>query len=134
MRQRDHIAARRRPCKARAVEPPAAEEFNCRECGACCRDVADGTALVSAEDLVRWKREKAEHVLASLVPGHFSQMGFATHANGTCVHLGTPGHPNDCSIYETRGWSCRALEPGSSQCRTYRRLYFAKLEESAEPR
>jgi Fe-S-cluster containining protein len=113
-------------------ESPPQEEFDCLACGACCRDVADGTALVSAEDLVRWKRQKADHILASLVPGHFSQMGFATHPNGTCVHLGTAASPNACSIYETRGWSCHALEPGSPQCRTYRKLYFERLEREGE--
>lgn len=109
-------------------QPPDQEEFDCLACGACCRDVADGTALVSEDDIVRWKRQKADHILASLVPGHFSQMGFATHPGGTCVHLGTAWSPNACSIYETRGWSCHALEPGSPQCRTYRKLYFERLE------
>jgi Fe-S-cluster containining protein len=94
----------------------------CAECdAACCHDVGDGAALISADDLVRWKREGADRILASLVPGHFSQMGFATHADGTCVHLGLEGRPNACSIYETRGESCRALVPGSAQCLTYRR-------------
>jgi Fe-S-cluster containining protein len=110
------------------LETTPALELDCRECGACCRDVADGTALVSAADLVRWRREGAGHILASLVPGHFSQMGFATHPNGTCVHLGTPGHPNDCSIYPTRGESCHALIPGSSQCLSYRFRYFGKRD------
>jgi hypothetical protein len=94
--------------------------------------VADGTALVSAEDLVRWKREGARHILASLVPGHFSQMGFATHPDGTCVFLGTAHSENACSIYETRGWSCHALEPGSPQCLTYRRVREARLAKESE--
>jgi len=101
-------------------------DYDCLECGACCRDVADGTALVSAEDIVRWRRDEADHILASLVPGHFSQMGFATHDNGTCVHLGIPDQPNACSIYPTRGESCHALVPGSSQCQSYRLRYFAR--------
>jgi Fe-S-cluster containining protein len=108
------------------TDPDPTEPLDCLTCGACCRDVADGTALVSEEDLVRWKRDGAEHVLASLVPGHFSQMGFGTHPDGTCVHLGTPEHPNACSIYATRGWACHALEPGSPQCLTYRRVAAAK--------
>jgi hypothetical protein len=107
------------------VDPPLDESIDCANCeAACCRDVADGTALVSAADIVRWKREGATQILASLVPGHFSQQGFATHANGTCVHLGTRARTNDCSIYATRGESCRALEPGSAQCLTYRRRYY----------
>jgi Fe-S-cluster containining protein len=102
-----------------------AEIYSCRECAACCRDAHDGTVLVSSDDLVRWRREKATHVLEALVPGHFGQLGVLAHPNGTCVFLGTPGQPNDCSIYETRGESCRALEPGSAQCLTYRSLRLA---------
>jgi len=60
-------------------------------------------------------------MLAALVPGHFGQQGLASHGNGTCVHLGVVGHANDCSVYETRAYSCRALEPGSAQCLAYRR-------------
>ncbi|NUP11099.1 MAG: hypothetical protein HOW73_34065 [Polyangiaceae bacterium] len=101
----------------------------CDRCNAaCCRDVPDGTALVSAEDLVRWRRDGRKDILDSLVPGHFSQQGFATHANGTCVHLGITGNAHACSIYETRGEACRALVPGSRQCLTYRR---AKLDLAA---
>lgn len=100
---------------------------SCKMCeAACCRDVGDGTALVSAEDLVRWKREGAKHILDSLVPGHFGQQGFGTHPNGTCVHLGLTGRPNDCSIYSTRGDACHALIPGTRQCLSYRRRYFAR--------
>src|SRR5687768_4011786 len=103
--------------------------ISCSTCdAACCRDVGDGTALVSAEDIVRWKREGAGHILKSLVPGHFGQEGFATHPNGTCVHLGIPGRPNDCSIYDTRGECCRALVPGSRQCLTYRRTFYSKRD------
>lgn len=101
-------------------------QVTCDACeAACCRDIADGTALVSAEDIVRWKRQGAAHILASLVPGHFGQEGFGTHPNGTCFHLGMAGRPHDCSIYETRGEACHALVPGSRQCLSYRRRYYA---------
>lgn len=100
---------------------PAAE-LSCRECGACCRDAADGTVLVSATDLVRWRREKATTILDGLVPGHFGQQGFRSRADGSCIHLGTPQHPNDCSIYETRAESCHALVVGSAQCLAYIRM------------
>jgi Fe-S-cluster containining protein len=94
------------------ASPDSPDALDCRTCGACCRQIPDGTALVSAEDLVRWKREGRDDILRTLVPGHFSQQG-----------LGTPDNPHDCSIYETRGWACHALEKGSPQCLTYRRLY-----------
>jgi Fe-S-cluster containining protein len=100
-----------------------AAAFDCRECGACCHDASDGRVLVSAEDLVRWRRDARGDILSQLVPGHFSQQGFAADASGCCVHLGTPGHANDCSIYPTRGQACRDLEPGSRQCLDYRRSY-----------
>jgi Fe-S-cluster containining protein len=100
---------------------------SCTDCGACCRDVGDGTALVSDEDLVRWKRDKRSDILDRLVPGHFSQLGLPTHANGTCIYLGQPGLPHHCQIYETRGESCRALEPGSPQCLTFRKLGLGAL-------
>ena len=107
------------------MHPAADDPITCASCeAACCRDVADGTALVSVEDIVRWKRDGAHRILASLVPGHFSQQGFATHDNGTCVHLGLDRRPNDCSIDETRGEACRALEPGSAQCLSYRRRHY----------
>ena len=77
--------------------------------------------LVSAADLVRWKRDGRDDIRAQLVPGHFGQQGFAADAAGACVHLGLPRQPNDCAIYPTRGESCHALEPGGSQCLAYRR-------------
>ncbi len=100
---------------------PAAPELDCRACAACCRDAADGRVSVSAEDLVRWKREKRQDIVAGLVEGHFDALAFPARADGACVYLGVPGHENDCAIYEARGWACRALEPGSPQCLAYRR-------------
>jgi Fe-S-cluster containining protein len=98
-------------------EPP----LDCRACGVCCRDVGN-VVLVSADDIVRWKREARADILDGLVEGHFSQLAFPTTPAGACVHQGTAGHANDCSIYETRGESCRAVEPGSAECLSYRRI------------
>jgi Fe-S-cluster containining protein len=95
--------------------------LDCRQCGACCRDAADGRVLVSAEDLLRWKREGRRDITASLVPGHFGQLAFAARDDGSCLHLGTGDRPGDCAIYATRGQSCRAVQPGDSQCLAYRR-------------
>jgi predicted esterase/Fe-S-cluster containining protein len=101
-----------------------ADEFDCRSCAACCRDASDGRVPVAAEDLIRWKRERRKEILDGLVQGHFGDLAFPADESGVCRHLGTPGHPNDCAIYETRGAACRALEPGSQQCRAYRRAFF----------
>lgn len=112
------------PADRIATLPPTSPpdtSLDCRICGACCRGAADGRVLVSEADLVRWRREGARSILSRLVPGHFSQQGFAAHPDGACVHLGMPGDPHSCSIYETRAESCRALEVGSAQCRSYRR-------------
>jgi Fe-S-cluster containining protein len=98
-----------------------APALDCLACGACCRHAHDGRVLVSAEDIVRWKREGRDDIVAGLVPGHFSQEGFPSTPDGTCLHLGVPGQPNACSIYETRGECCHALVPGSSQCLSFRR-------------
>lgn len=99
----------------------AADIPDCLTCGACCRDVGDGAALVSADDLVRWRREGRDDILTRLVPGHFSQQGLPTHENGTCIYLAQSDGRVACTIYETRGWACHALEPGSPQCHAYRR-------------
>jgi len=48
-------------------------------------------------------------------------LGFATRANGACVHLGTRQAPNACRIYEIRGTTCREFEKGSPQCLEFRR-------------
>jgi Fe-S-cluster containining protein len=92
------------------------EDFDCRQCGACCRDASDGRVLVEPEDLVRWRREGRSDILGALVPGHFGLQAFASDANGTCVHHGTDGGANDCAIYETRAASCHMLVPGSREC------------------
>jgi Fe-S-cluster containining protein len=102
-------------------EPGPDPAFDCRQCGACCRDAADGRVLVGPDDLVRWKREGREDILDALVPGHFGQSAFAARSDGTCAHLGIDGRPGDCAIYATRGQACRAVQPGDAQCLAYRR-------------
>jgi Fe-S-cluster containining protein len=102
--------------------PPAeADALDCRACGVCCRD-AGNVVLVAADDIVRWKREGRTAILEGLVEGHFGQLAFPKSPAGGCAHQGTAGHPNDCSIYETRGESCRAVEPGGRECLMYRRI------------
>ncbi|MEQ9322327.1 MAG: YkgJ family cysteine cluster protein [Polyangiaceae bacterium] len=95
---------------------------DCRDCGACCRVAGDdGRILVYANDLIRWRREERDDILGRLVDGHFGQRAFAATPDGHCVHLGTDESPHLCSIYDTRGRTCRVLEPGSRQCFEYRR-------------
>lgn len=98
-----------------------AAPLDCRACGACCRQASDGRILVPAEDIVRWRREGRDDLADALVPGHFGEMAFPYTPEGACVHLGAPSGENDCSIYATRGTTCRDFEPGSRQCLSYRR-------------
>lgn len=99
----------------------AHDALDCLACGACCRTGHDGRILVPTEDLVRWRAIGRPDLAAQVQPGHFGEVGFATHANGACVHLGTPGAQNACAIYEIRGTTCREFERGSWQCLEFRR-------------
>lgn len=103
-----------------SLDPSPAAAFDCRQCGACCH-AREGTLLVSAHDLTRWKRSDRQDILTQLAPGHFSQQAFAMSHRGACVHLGMPGADLDCSIYATRATVCRELQVGSRQCLEARR-------------
>jgi Fe-S-cluster containining protein len=97
-----------------------AEAFDCLACGACCFQ-RPGTILVSADDLLRWKRQQHYDILSQLEPGHFGQMAFCMGPNGACVHHGTPDQPHACRIYGARSETCRDFEAGSPQCLEFRR-------------
>ena len=70
---------------------------------------------------MRWKRQGRDDILGQIVPGHFGEQAFAYTPEGACVHLGVPGQPHACSIYEDRGTTCRDFEKGSWQCHEFRR-------------
>lgn len=112
-------------------EPHQLTEEDCRSCGACCSDASDGRVLVSAEDIVRWKRAGRSDILKNLVPGHFGEQGFAADDRGRCLHLGkgdprTDPHARDCQIYGDRGYACRSLQPGTWQCLAYRKEFLGE--------
>jgi Fe-S-cluster containining protein len=94
--------------------------FDCLTCGACCYQ-RPGTILISAGDLLRWKRDRRQDILEQLEPGHFSQMAFRMGPSGACTQHGTPSEPHACRIYDNRGDTCRDFEAGSPQCREFRR-------------
>ena len=96
------------------------DELDCLRCGACCRPGREGTLLVPAADLVRWRRAGRDDLVASLVEGHFGEQAFATR-DGACVHLGSASQANACSIYKDRGTTCREFEKGNWQCLEFRR-------------
>lgn len=97
------------------------EGLDCLRCGACCRTGHDGRILVPPEDLVRWRSIGRADLAERIQPGHFGLDAFATHPDGSCVHLGTETEPNACQIYEARGTTCREFERGSPQCLEFRR-------------
>ncbi len=74
-----------------------------------------------ASDLLRWRRIGRADVADAVQPGHFGEVGFATRADGACVHLGTSASAHACAIYEIRGTTCREFEKGGWQCREFRR-------------
>jgi Fe-S-cluster containining protein len=106
-------------------------ELDCRSCGICCGDASDGRVGVSAEDLVRWKRERRHDILDGLIPGHFGVLAFPARPSGACVHQGTAESPIDCSIYETRAAPCRQVQAGDRECLAYRRVFFAAQAANA---
>lgn len=97
------------------------EELDCLTCGACCRTGHDGTILIPAEDLARWRRIGRDDIADAIQPGHFGEVAFATTPEGACVHLGTTESVNACKIYEDRGTTCREFARGSPQCLEFRR-------------
>ncbi|MET0409892.1 MAG: YkgJ family cysteine cluster protein [Polyangiaceae bacterium] len=101
-----------------APHPPS-PLADCRTCGACCHG-REGTILVTAENLLRWRREQRDDILGQLTEGHFSEQAFAMGPDHACVHLGR-GSDKSCSIYETRADSCRTLQVGDRQCHEARR-------------
>jgi len=95
--------------------------LDCLTCGVCCRTGHDGRILIPPEDLVYWRRIGRSDVAQRIQPGHFGLDAFATHPDGSCVHLGTTSSPHACQIYEIRGTTCRDFERGSRQCLEFRR-------------
>jgi Fe-S-cluster containining protein len=95
-------------------------DTDCRRCGACCHS-REGTILITEEDILRWRRLGRNDLIDELVEGHFGLQAFPNGPRGACAHLGIPGAPNDCSIYQMRATVCRTFQPGSAQCLEARR-------------
>jgi Fe-S-cluster containining protein len=99
---------------------PSPVKFDCLSCGACCHQRA-GTILVTEGDIEHWRDRGRLDIIQQLEPGHFGFMAFKMTAEGTCVFHGTGADPHACAIYEVRADVCRDFEPGSAQCREFRR-------------
>lgn len=106
---------------AAPIDPDTGLPLDCVACGACCAEASDGRVLVSADDLVRWRREGRGELVAATVDGHFGERAFASTPDGDCVHLDRAEGRAECRIYETRGETCREFQAGSWQCLEFRR-------------
>jgi len=95
--------------------------FDCLTCSACCHQ-REGTILVTEEDVACWASIGRQDMIDSLGEGHFGERAFLMREeDGACVHLGLPGKPHHCQVYEVRARVCRAFQAGSQQCREFRR-------------
>jgi len=116
-----------------SLSEAATEVLDCLTCSACCRGHA-GVIPVSAEDLVRFKRAGRPELAERVVPGHFGDEAMETRSNGACIHLGRPGLPHHCSIYEVRPAICGDFEarqlavPRSTALRGTRDLNAASVQ------
>ncbi len=113
------------------TDPVTGEPLDCVACGACCAEASDGRVLVSADDLVRWRREGRGDLVEATVDGHFGERAFASTPDGDCVHLERRGGRAVCRIYETRGETCREFQAGSWQCLEFRRQRAAAIVRSS---
>ncbi|MBN2195888.1 MAG: YkgJ family cysteine cluster protein [Polyangiaceae bacterium] len=95
-------------------------DSECLRCGSCCHS-REGTILVEEADIRHWRMNGRADLADRLVEGHFGQRAFPNGPRGACIHLGRPGVPNECSIYEDRATVCRTFLPGSGQCLEARR-------------
>jgi Fe-S-cluster containining protein len=95
-------------------------DSECTRCGSCCHG-REGTILVTEEDIRRWRTLGRHDLADQLVDGHFGMKAFPRGPDGACIHLGRPGAPNECSIYEIRATVCRTFQAGCGQCLEARR-------------
>ena len=103
-----------------ARDPDTGEALDCTRCGACC-EAGEGSMLIEAEDLLKWRRQGRHDLADHTAEGHFSARAFPTTVTGTCVYLTKPDGKSLCSIYEDRATVCRAFQAGSWQCLEFRR-------------
>lgn len=102
------------------VDPATGEPLDCTRCGACCH-AGEGHILISADDLIRWRRKGLDAIADHTDEGHFGERAFPVSAAGACVHLDTSRGLTVCQIYEDRAEVCRAFQAGSWQCLEFRR-------------
>lgn len=102
------------------TDPVTGDPLDCTRCGACCH-AGQGNILLSADDLIRWRRQGLHHLADHTDEGHFGERAFPVDERGACVHLDTSGGATVCRIYPHRAEVCRAFQAGSWQCLEFRR-------------
>ncbi len=95
--------------------------LDCTRCGACCH-AGEGHILITAEDLVRWRRQGLHHLADHTDEGHFGERAFPVSAKtGACIHYDESSGQTLCQIYADRADVCREFQAGSWQCLEFRR-------------
>jgi len=102
------------------VDPETGEALDCTRCGACCH-AGPGRILLSADDLLPWRRKGLHHLADRTDDGHFGERAFPVTERGHCIHLDTSSGQTLCQIYEDRAEVCREFQAGSWQCLEFRR-------------
>lgn len=102
------------------TDPETGEPLDCTRCGACCH-AGEGNILITADDLLRWRRQGHSDLAENTVEGHFGERAFPAGPDGACVHLDSSEGRSLCRIYERRADVCREFQAGSWQCLEFRR-------------
>ena len=102
------------------VDPATGEPLDCTRCGACCH-AGEGNILITADDLVRWRRQGLHRLADHTVEGHFGERAFPVSAAGACIHYDESSGQTLCQIYADRAEVCREFQAGSWQCLEFRR-------------
>jgi len=91
---------------------PAASEYDCTRCAACCRcfPIFAGEADADREPAIRSEARRLPEHLAS------SERAFQLHPLPFLQACAFLGADRRCRIYASRPGVCRRFEPGSARC------------------
>ncbi len=88
-------------------------QFKCQQCGECCRKYSGGLTA-SAQDIMRWRREKRSDILKHVLPFGVNGSLFGGELwikEGEklerCPFLRKKGREASCAIHDTKPGVCR---------------------------